>query len=1045
MTHRLPAIVLALVLSLLSLSTATAQPAFQVKDINPTDGERAGVLTLLQTFATLGTDAYFLADDGISGPELWKSDGSDPGTVLVKDVCPGACGGWPRGLSVVGGTLYFTADDGVHGRELWKTDGTAAGTVLVKDIRPGLGDGLPTTTFRSLGGYLYFAADDGVNGLELWRTDGTAAGTTLVADIRPGSAGSEPVMRVAAGGLLLFSANDGVHGGEPWVTDGTGAGTAMVKDVNASAGTSVLSVYAPQVSDLIDGPPQDWIAAPWGGFLLAADDGVNGLELWTTDGTGAGTALVSDIYPGAQGSFLADLTPMGGFVYFAAYEPTAGYQLWKTDGTGAGTARVTTIDGGAAGGWPRELTRVGSTLYFLAKDLDHGRELWKSDGTAAGTSLVEDITPGTAGSFSDDSISGLTELGGKLLFFARQGYWMAIWSSDGTEAGTVQVADLTGLTAPVSVTFCWSWAIAGGRLFFNGYGLPHGFVLWSTNGTGAGTGMVWRHDETTSSIAVWLGRLNEGATWGALGSRLLFPATDGATGREPWVSTGTAAGTTSLGDLDSGDGGSYPGHFTPLGGAAYFSDNQGLRKTNGTPAGTQMLDAAGVQSTELAPYGAYLLFSGDSASSGVELWRTNGTSAGTVQVRDIHPGASSNSGNPAELTLSGGLVYFSANDGAIGSELWRSDATYAGTVRVKDIRPVGASSSPTGLADLGGVLLFSAETNAEGRELWRSTGTEASTYLVKDIRPGSASSIRPLDEWGDRLRAVAGSYYYFVADDGSSGEELWRSDGTEAGTVRVKDVFPGARGSEPRSLTAVGTRLFFVADDGEHGREVWVTDGTEPGTHLVEDLVPGEGSPVPRALTAAHGVLLFTAWDATHGAEIWKSDGTAAGTDLLMDIAPGAASSSPLAFTVAGPWVFFAANDGLTGFEPWVISRAALGSALDFYTVEPCRLIDTRTAGGPINSGTPRTISAAGSCNIPDDAVALSINITVIAPAASGRVVLYASGTPTPGTSTINFGAGPTRVNNALVTLGPAGLEALPTLNGGGQVDIVVDVNGYFK
>ena len=1048
MSHRVPAIVLSLLSLLFFVSTATAQPAFQVKDINAVDGEKAGVLNLLQTFATLGTDAYFIADDGISGPELWRSDGSDPGTVIVKDICPGACGGWPRALTTVGGTLYFTADDGVHGRELWKTDGTAAGTTLVKDIRPGLGDGFPASTFRSLGGHLYFSADDGVNGPELWRTDGTAAGTTLVADIRPGAAGSNPVMRVATGGvggLLLFSADDGTHGGEPWVTDGTALGTVLVKDVNPGAGTSVLSVYVPEGSDAIDGPPQDWIAAPWGGFLFAATNGTAGIELWTTDGTEAGTSLVFDLHPGAQGSNPADLTPMGGLVYFAAYEPTAGYQLWKTDGTGAGTARVALIDGGPAGGWPRELTRIGSTLYFLARDIDHGRELWKTDGTEAGTTLVQDITAGAAGSFSDESISGLTELGGKLLFFARSSpSWMKLWSSDGTDAGTVPLADFTGLITPTSVTICWSWAIAGGRLFFNGFGLPHGFELWSTNGTGAGTGMVWRHDETTSSIPVWLGRLSDGATWGALGSRLLFGATDGSSGREPWVSTGTAAGTTSLGDLNAGAYNSSPSLFTQLGTAAWFTTADGLWKTDGTPAGTEMVHGAGAQSTTLFPYGAHLLFSGSSGTTGSELWRTDGTAAATTLLRDIHLGPY-NSSNLAELTLVGGLVYFRADDGAIGSELWKSDATYGGTVRVEDIRPGGASSSPAGLAARGAALLFSAEIDAEGRELWRSNGNQDDTFLLKDIRPGSASSIRPLDEWGDRLVAVAGAYYYFVADDGTAGEELWRSNGSEAGTLLVKDIFPGARGSEPRSLTAVGSLLFFVADDGEHGREVWVTDGTEAGTHLVEDLVPGEGSPVPRSLAAAHGVLLFTAWDAAHGAELWKSDGTAAGTDLLHDIAPGAASSSPLSFTVAGPWVFFAANDGLTGFEPWVLSRTALGSALDFHTVEPCRLIDTRTAGGPLNSGAPRTIAAAGSCNIPDDAVALSVNLTVLTPAVSGRVVLYAAGTPTPGTSSISFGAGPTRANNALVSLGPGGLEALATLNGAGQVDVILDVNGYFK
>ena len=82
---------------------------------------------------------FFTADDGVNGCELWKSDGTAAGTVLVKDIRPGSCSSCPRNLTNVNGTLFFAADDGSDGRELWKSDGTAAGTVLVKDICPGSG------------------------------------------------------------------------------------------------------------------------------------------------------------------------------------------------------------------------------------------------------------------------------------------------------------------------------------------------------------------------------------------------------------------------------------------------------------------------------------------------------------------------------------------------------------------------------------------------------------------------------------------------------------------------------------------------------------------------------------------------------------------------------------------------------------------------------------------------------------------------------------------------------------------------------------------
>src|SRR5919202_1008300 len=109
---------------------------------------------------------------------------------LVKEIRPGP--EWAANLLTdVNGTLFFVADDGVHGYELWKSDGTAAGTVMVKDIQPGPGPSVPVY-LTNVNGTVFFAADDGAHGHELWRSDGTADGTVLVKDIQPGTVGSQP-------------------------------------------------------------------------------------------------------------------------------------------------------------------------------------------------------------------------------------------------------------------------------------------------------------------------------------------------------------------------------------------------------------------------------------------------------------------------------------------------------------------------------------------------------------------------------------------------------------------------------------------------------------------------------------------------------------------------------------------------------------------------------------------------------------------------------------------------------------------------------------
>ena len=267
-----------------------------------------------------------------------------------------------------------------------------------------------------------------------------------------------------------------------------------------------------------------------------------------------------------------------------------------------------------------------------------------------------------------------------------------------------------------------------------------------------------------------------------------------------------------------------------------------------------------------------------------------------------------------------------------GQELWKSDGTAGGTVLVKDIdfRPGGSSSSPRFLTNVNGTLFFSAEffafddVGSTGRELWKSDGTAAGTMLVKDIWPGSRrSSPRELTNVNGTL--------FFVADDGVTGAELWKSDGTLAGTMLVKGIFPGV-GFEtlfPRELTNVNGTLFFSAHDSVSGFELWKSDGTAAGTMLVKDILPGGGSSSPELLTNVNGTLFFVARGlGSAGRELWKSDGTLAGTILVKDIRPGFGSSTPRELTNVNGTLFFSATDSVSGFEPWKSDGTAVGTVL---------------------------------------------------------------------------------------------------------------------
>jgi ELWxxDGT repeat protein len=172
---------------------------------------------------------YFTADDGTHGTELWVSDGTDTGTVMVSDVNPGVADSLPAGLVAFGNRLLFVADDGVHGRELWVTDAAGRSAGLLVDLQPGAGSSKPLYP-QVIGDLLYFVADDGVHGAELWATDGTSAGTVMLADANPGPGSSYPdasLMKV--GGALYFVASDGVENAL-WTTLGTPATTHRVCD-----------------------------------------------------------------------------------------------------------------------------------------------------------------------------------------------------------------------------------------------------------------------------------------------------------------------------------------------------------------------------------------------------------------------------------------------------------------------------------------------------------------------------------------------------------------------------------------------------------------------------------------------------------------------------------------------------------------------------------------------------------------------------------------------------------------------------------------------
>ena len=409
-----------------------------VQDTNLTP-ESGFNTTSFQMYNGIG---YFPGSNSIHGQELWRTDGTESGTYMVKDIFTGS-GGSSITMNLFGGVVsggfFFTANTSAEGVELWFSDGTASGTSLVKDINPGTSGsnpGMATTSCTTCGlivlnDVAYFSATNGngTNGVELWRSDGTSAGTYMVKDISTGSSSSTPRGLALFGNVLLFTATDITNGTELWSSDGTSIGTTLVKNIRASTANGMLAASPIVVS---------------GGIAyFGADEGTNGRELWRSDGTELGTYLVKDIQPGSTAGSITNITPYNGGVVFNAQDPTAGFEPFFSDGTSSGTVLIKDVNptvSSSAFNTGFSFQPVGSKLFFTAKTALNGDELWVTDATSNGTYMVADIAAGTTSGITSQFVAVNS---GKLYFAANDLVnGPELWVSDGTSGGTSMVKDV---------------------------------------------------------------------------------------------------------------------------------------------------------------------------------------------------------------------------------------------------------------------------------------------------------------------------------------------------------------------------------------------------------------------------------------------------------------------------------------------------------------------------------------------------------------------------------------------------------------------------
>lgn len=375
------------------------------------------------TATAMGDTVYFVAKDPQAGAELWRTDGTQAGTTLVKDINPGVASAWPSQLTVVNGTLYFVADDGAHGYELWKSDGTAIGTTLVKDIYPGATQS-GISELLNLNGTLLFIATSPAAEAQLWRSNGAADTTVMVTSPNLVGAATRFYKLIRAGDLVALRSFSGI-----WRSDGTPDGTHQLTDANVSymnaAGAQLFyttetvegsqlyryhlwkaDLEAATTSLVTDLPayinrtgPSDLVDLQGTLYFLYAKDPAGSMQLWRSDGTAQGTVMVASACGDRGSPYAASLLAAQRLLFFTcgAANPgtmNTGYELWRSDGTAEGTIPLKSFYHADDRYGIAVQADVHDVLLFSVSDTDYGRELWMSDGLADGTVMIEDIAEG---------------------------------------------------------------------------------------------------------------------------------------------------------------------------------------------------------------------------------------------------------------------------------------------------------------------------------------------------------------------------------------------------------------------------------------------------------------------------------------------------------------------------------------------------------------------------------------------------------------------------------------------------------------------------
>lgn len=802
------------------ISDGTVGGTARISDIDPGAGD--GVSFFYGKFVVLGGRAYFTAISPVHGEELWSTDGTLGGTRLEADIIPGtdssspgqSGGGFaatsthiifnarttangdepfsidasgtltplgdlypfgassnPQGMVVLDDKAYFLAR--VPGPfaftyRVFESNGTPAGTTV---LSPSVSVSDRSWAIQHAGQFLFVFGSDSTHSDTVFaidRTDGTT--TPFVPAVPSGISARGPVVQL--GNEILLKISTASEGNELWKFNTTTRSWSQVKDLYAGSSSGAIQI----------------LGSKNGKVLFSGDDGSTGSELWMSDGTPAGTQLLSDASPGANHTYLLSLFE------FPPGHPQSSKVLIPAS------------------------TSLGQSPYLL------------TNGTAIGTQFLSESLTATDGiDFGADLLNASRSLIDRLsdqMIFKIMTYNSGVefWSLDvNSNFELIQDTRVTQPELSASSSHLFRIFKSNEMLFFN-VNLPSiGESLFQTGGTSANTSLI------RSGTFSFLGETD---------SRILLTLTEPGLGREIWSMSTVGDDLQMTNEIVAGAGSAIVQAAPGLrldDGYVYFaagpSGDVELWRTNGLNGGTTIVKdidvGAGSSMTVLqgAKFGTTLIFAATDGAVGSELWKTEGTEASTVLVKDIRIGASGSS--PSQFSPVSAGVIFTADDGVHGKELWFSDGTDGGTRMLPETAPGTYFSDISTLAQIPDPdklkYLFFATSDEFGREPFVTDGTTEGTFRLADLNPGAGSSFVDLPN----SHSTRGRYIYFFAQTANGKIDLFRTDGTPDGTTTVLERPLWTSFHSAASPFFFESALYIMGSLGSASREVFKINGLE--------------------------------------------------------------------------------------------------------------------------------------------------------------------------------------------------------------------------